>query len=301
MDYLEVQRFAKRHTCKCGNELGYRIFPDGTARAYCPGNPDHKEFIRKRSLTERWREGDPVPLEVANNLQKKYGGDAMTNKAALVAQKPEELVPDLQRMWPELLQKRNIALTMAQIAFLHDLSPFLQEIMLYKGNIVIAHKAKMRKALDTNKFKGYSTREATAADFKKRAWKKEDTLVVTLKEYEQAQKAEEAAAKRKGEAPEDRPTFLWILKEPADLAEKRAIDDALREAFADSIVLRLPSIEQAIVEGEYKEVTPETKPEEPTSAPPSEEKEHEGATPPKIAEENSVGGGEGGDLWQWSD
>jgi len=222
----------------------------------------------------------------------------MTNKAALVAQKPEELVPDLQRMWPELLQKRNIALTMAQIALLHDLSPFLQEIMLYKGNIVIAHKAKMRKALDTNKFKGYSTREATAADFKKRAWKKEDTLVayvaeveregfskpvygygrVTLKEYEQAQKAEEAAAKRKGEAPEDRPTFLWVLKEPADLAEKRAIDDALREAFADSIVLRLPSIEQAIVEGEYKDVTPETKPEEPTSAPPSEEKEHEGAT-----------------------
>jgi len=205
----------------------------------------------------------------------------MEKRKQLALMKPDELIPELERMWPELKRNQTIAFTMAQIAIMHGLDPFLQEISLYKGSLLIAHKAKMRKALESGKLESLDTRPATEEEWATRGWTKQDTMFgfvaemkrkgmgkpfkgygrVTVKEYDFAKKKEAEKEQEKGE---ERPLFLWLLREPADLAEKRAIDDAWRLGFTDSIIFTLPTLETTVIEGEYKvvEEKPEGKTEE---------------------------------------
>lgn len=179
---------------------------------------------------------------------------------------PEELLPALQGIWPELGQKQALALAMARLAIMHGLDPFTKELSLYQGDIYISHSAKLRKAYETEKLEWLETRPADEQEFKDRGWTREDTLhgwiceikrkgmEKTFKGYGRVKVREYnyLLAKEKEKAQgQERPTFSWLLKEPADVAEKRAIDDCLRKAFPDSIVLRLPSPEQ-VIEGEYR-------------------------------------------------
>ena len=70
-NYIEAERFRKRNLCaECGNEP--QLYPNGE-RGYdvrCQ-NRNHKGFTKLKSYTQIWREGQAVPLTIAQNLIKK--------------------------------------------------------------------------------------------------------------------------------------------------------------------------------------------------------------------------------------
>jgi len=69
----ELQRMTLTHCCsECGNPL---ITPYDSARKEvilcCGTDRNHKGFIRLKGYYQAWREGQAVPIEIAQNLIKK--------------------------------------------------------------------------------------------------------------------------------------------------------------------------------------------------------------------------------------
>ena len=69
----ELQRMTLTHCCsECGNPL---ITPYDSARKEvilcCGTDRNHKGFIRLKGYRQSWREGQAVPIEIAQNLIKK--------------------------------------------------------------------------------------------------------------------------------------------------------------------------------------------------------------------------------------
>lgn len=91
MDYLKAQRFIKEHVCgECNSELSYRYKPDGTPVIICPSNPAHKTFERTKSPSEIWRQGGQLPLEIANQIEKKEGKSMETKMLSTRVVAPAE-------------------------------------------------------------------------------------------------------------------------------------------------------------------------------------------------------------------
>lgn len=71
MDWLEAQRFQLSHSCAvCGAEP--QIFPDSEKRyvVRCI-DPAHRGFERLKGYYERYREGEPIPLFIAQRIERK--------------------------------------------------------------------------------------------------------------------------------------------------------------------------------------------------------------------------------------
>ena len=71
MNYIQAQRFAFRHECaECGNSPSLYPNKGGGYEVRCQ-NRNHKGFIRLKGYYQAWREGQAIPIEIAQNLIKK--------------------------------------------------------------------------------------------------------------------------------------------------------------------------------------------------------------------------------------
>ena len=71
MDYIPAQRFARRHECaECGNSPSLYPNKGGGYEVRCQ-NRNHKGFTRLKGYVQSWREGQAVPLIIANKIQKR--------------------------------------------------------------------------------------------------------------------------------------------------------------------------------------------------------------------------------------
>jgi len=71
MNYIEAERFRKGNLCAvCGAEP--QLYPNekGGYDVRCQ-NKKHRGFTKLKSYTQSWREGQAVPIEIAQNLIKK--------------------------------------------------------------------------------------------------------------------------------------------------------------------------------------------------------------------------------------
>jgi hypothetical protein len=87
MDWNEAERIQYRHTCSvCGklpqiyhDEQRYAEDGKPLKRGYivrCQ-NPEHQGLTEAKSYTQMWRDGDPLPLTIANKIEdrerRRYG------------------------------------------------------------------------------------------------------------------------------------------------------------------------------------------------------------------------------------
>jgi len=75
IDIQEGKRLVKTHVCaECGGEL---TLPWGGAYGIenyvirCGENPDHEGFVKPKSYTQAYNDGDPLPIEIANRIEDK--------------------------------------------------------------------------------------------------------------------------------------------------------------------------------------------------------------------------------------
>ena len=69
----ELQRMTLTHCCsKCGNPLITPYDREKKEVILCCGTDrNHKGFTKLKSYTQIWREGQAVPLTIANKIQKR--------------------------------------------------------------------------------------------------------------------------------------------------------------------------------------------------------------------------------------
>lgn len=76
MDYLSATRIVNHSTCAvCGGQLSYGITLEGEYDIICPHNPDHKGWVKEKSTWQRWKDGEAIPLSIANKLEEKERKD----------------------------------------------------------------------------------------------------------------------------------------------------------------------------------------------------------------------------------
>lgn len=72
MDFQSAQKIVDTCTCAvCGGGLAVGLTDGGESVFICPHHPDHHGYTKVKSAYRLWREGEPVPLIVANRLQEK--------------------------------------------------------------------------------------------------------------------------------------------------------------------------------------------------------------------------------------
>ena len=73
MESIEADRFIRWHRCAvCGKPPQRWPAPDLKVIVACL-NPEHQGFVKEKGYYRQWREGQPVPFEVAQALEHKYG------------------------------------------------------------------------------------------------------------------------------------------------------------------------------------------------------------------------------------
>ena len=71
MNYIQAQRFAFQHECaECGNSPSLYPNKGGGYEVRCQ-NRNHKGFTKLKGYVQSWREGQAVPLIIANKIQKR--------------------------------------------------------------------------------------------------------------------------------------------------------------------------------------------------------------------------------------
>ena len=186
---------------------------------------------------------------------------------------------------PQMLERVNLArfpqdLTIpqkkivAKVSIDYGLDPLMDELTIIHGALYVTMSARLRKAQETDRFNGISTRPATDDEKKGRRYADEDDLwiaEVRVKDadfpfvaYGGVKKKEVDKATAIATSHRRDPEALPLVKDSAQHAEKRAICRALKMAFH----LPLPSAEDigseengaessvVIIEGEKVEPKP---------------------------------------------
>lgn len=129
----------------------------------------------------------------------------------------------------------------AKIAIEYGLDPLMGELIMYYGSLYVTINGRRRKAQETEKLDGISSRPSTKDEREAREVQAGDYLYlcevrvkgaafpfqgwgkVTSKEIERTRK--------NAEQNNNDPWYLPLVKDPADIAEKRAEAEALKRAF----------------------------------------------------------------------
>ena len=139
---------------------------------------------------------------------------------------------------------------LALVAISYGLDPLMGEVSIYQGRPYVSIDGRRRKAQETDKFDGISTRPATKTE--REAWGivegdyffHADVFKAGCSHPfegwgkvtgEQIRRAEEGATRHQKD-----PWFLPLVQDPQGMAEKRAEAKALRKAFH----IPLPSLEE---------------------------------------------------------
>ena len=150
----------------------------------------------------------------------------------------------------------------AKVSIEYGLDPLFTELMIYQGRPYVTIDARRRKAQETGRLDGISSRPATKEEREARKVPDEDYLFLVLVWVKGASHPFEGWGRVKAADTKGDP-HLPIVKDTAAMAEKRAEAQALRRAFH----LPLPSFEE-IVEGEFAELPEKKKAPKPKPSPP---------------------------------
>ena len=68
----EREQMTRTHKCAvCGNLLVTPYSPEtGETILVCGTNKTHEGIVRQKGAMQRWLEGEPMPIEIANKLEK---------------------------------------------------------------------------------------------------------------------------------------------------------------------------------------------------------------------------------------
>ncbi len=282
MGYETMRRMERTHRCsECKGPL-VTVW-DGKAnehRLVCGQHREHVSYERIKSLREEWRAGQPIPIEIAEKLRKKYGGEPM-NSQALQQLGPIKMAQRVEMArWPQeltLAQKKLIT----EIALTYGFDPLFGELTIYQGAPYVCISGRRRKAQETGELDGMQSRPGTSEERVARklaegdylgycqVWRKgsahpfEGYRVVTAEAIERLRQT----AKTKGHDP----YFLPLVNDPQGMAEKRAEALALSRGFyiplpsAEDVEPGLGTISVRVVNGGTGEIKEES--ESPPSPP----------------------------------
>ena len=163
--YEDCKRLAASHrcaTCQTTSVLVNRW--NGKAASYevlCLQCGETDRFTKPESLTAAWRR-DPgsVNIAVANKLERKYGGNPMTEQALTVITKKEMIERIDGARWAHQLTPAQV-LTVAEIAVRYGYDPLMGEVTVYEGKIYVTLDGALRDAKRIPYFQGIQTTPLT--------------------------------------------------------------------------------------------------------------------------------------------
>lgn len=264
----EWEKMCRTHVCaECGQPLVMPHDPEKGGRILvCGTDRGHQGFQRVTTWWEAYRDGEEVPMHIADHFRRE-GGERPMESTQLQQMTPDRMLKRMEgARFPQQMngaERRNLA----ELAIYYGLDPAFGELMLYQGRPYISIDGRRRKALETGLLDGMSTRPATKEE--REAWgvEKGDYLWFCdvyrqgcqrpFTAHGRVRLAETGPPKDKSKA-----GYRPLEVDPQTMAAKRAEGRALKMAFADSI--SLPSIEgvgdveddETVVEGEARELPP---------------------------------------------
>lgn len=251
MSPQEMIRVSMNHICaECGAFLKRSWSNEKDCYALvCERFPEHngiRRLGRDLEVAEirNKLKGEPLPMET--KVLKKLDPRAMMERVN-------------QARFPKDLTENDRQL-IAKISIEYGLDPLFNELMIYQGRPYITIDSRRRKAQETGLLDGISARPATKQERVARRVPDEDYLFIAEVWVKGATHPFEGvgrvfASETKGDV------HLPIVKDPAAQCEKRAEAQGLRRAFH----IPLPSYEE-IIEGEFREITPEKEAVKPKSS-----------------------------------
>ena len=268
-NYIEAERFRKRNLCaECGDEP--QLYPnrEGGYDVRCQ-NRNHKGFTKLKSYTQIWREGQAVPLIIANKIQKKYGGDRMDSTTLAKASRTEmeRRLNLAMKSFGFVVEETGLsrAPNLNEVKLLVDycltyaFDPLLNEVCLYQGRPYPMIDGLRRKAQETEKYRGLKMEPVLDPATKVALGYKEQDIVfkATVRKAENGEIAEferygGVTQQEINEMSKRDPTkhrHPVVYKNPSDSAQNRAERDALRAAFQ----FNFPGVQglPVVIEGEW--------------------------------------------------
>ncbi len=139
MDWLEAEAFVKRYRCSiCSKALVVLHSEAERYRVRCADHA-HQGFVRNKSLTQMWREGDALPIHIQNIIEKKMEGkmERELGKEAVTQLAPYRGVPKLTQdqaalilrtIWPKATEVEVVK--GAMICAQYGLNPLMRHLYL---------------------------------------------------------------------------------------------------------------------------------------------------------------------------
>ena len=161
VDYELGKKIVETCTCECGAGLSLPWGGSWGINSHvikCAADPSHDRVAPIKSLTRLWKEGEPIPSFIADNLKRKYKEKLMDQnnvKAMVIKQDAGKLGTYLQARFPQDLVKPGAALDFARWCIAHQLEP-VRDCIPYHGNPFITVEWLDRQAANDKSFKGYS-------------------------------------------------------------------------------------------------------------------------------------------------
>lgn len=253
-EYYELKELSNTHYCSaCGNilSLAYGEYQPGYYGYFirCGQDKNHIGITRHnpRYDIKKWRYWN-----VESTALSKLTETQMLARVDM-ARFPRDL---------DVTQKKIIA----RIAIEYGLDPLMGELMIYQGNPYVRIDGRRRKAQETGELDGIATRPATKDEREARNVQDGDYLYKSeirrkgseypFEGWGKVTKIEIDRAKAAATNNQRDQWFIPIVKDPGDMAEKRAEAEGLKRAFH----LPLPSFEEIIGNDTKPQIPEPTKP-----------------------------------------
>jgi len=139
LDFIEARHFQLRHKCAiCGNEPQLYPTKEGGYDVRCQ-NRNHKGFTKLKSYTQIWREGQAVPIEIANKIQQKEEkrmeeelgkekGTELAKYFGVATLTKKQLSEILMSLWPKAPPLEVAKATMLCLSY--GLNPLMKHLAL---------------------------------------------------------------------------------------------------------------------------------------------------------------------------
>lgn len=252
----------RTHLCgDCGGELvlgrrpaGAELWPWALRCRTC-GWRTEEEIYRRKSLIQRYKRGEALPVAIANQVEKRIGGRHMDSKALMATTEAGMMARIERAKFPQDLtpiEKKRLALG----AITYGLDPLMGELTIYQGNLFVGIDGRRRKAQETGKMDGVHTRPATKQEKEDWGYAAEDYFFHAdiyvkgathpFEGWGRVSKKEIDRLIARANTKNHDPYSIPVVKDPQGMAEKRAEAKALRKAFN----IPLPNAEEIGLEDE---------------------------------------------------
>lgn len=209
-----------------------RNFETRRDEAVCGGCGRRECFVKRKSITQVWRENpEAVPVEIANTLARKYGVEPMSEQAIVTASETQMAKRIEQARWLAELKPQDRA-SLAHLSVKYGLDPLMKEMTLYEGFPYITTNGLIRIAHRQKEFAGLEDRPMTSEE--KAAYGYKAPVCWMVKVYRTDWKC---AAVGTGTADPNNPLRNNPVERvrPEWLARSRAMRQALKLAFPHSL------------------------------------------------------------------